>query len=114
MPFRSKSQFRKFKMLESSGKVPKGTVEEWLKETKNFKKLPERVKKAVDSSFSKIAKELFNPMKSPPIPAPVVQQNVIQATKQDKMGGMTPVEYRNELTSRRTGVVQKNKESQRA
>ncbi len=114
MPFRSKSQFRKFKALEASGKIKKGTVEEWLKETDGFSKLPERVKKATAISFSKIARDLFDPVKSPPVPALVMQQKSIQETREAKRGGMSPVEYRNEMTSRRTGILQKNKQSNKA
>ena len=34
--------------------------------------------------------------------------------KMNKTKGMSPVEYRNELTRRRTGIVQKNIESAKA
>jgi len=110
MPFLSKSQLRACYQK----KDPDWNCAEWLKKTKNPKKLPERVKKAMVISFSKIAKELFDPIKSPPIPHRVIQQKMIQESKQDKMKGMTPVEYRNELTSRRTGIIQKNKQSNKA
>lgn len=43
-PFKSKSQFTKFKTLEQEGKIPKGTSDKWLSETKNFEKLPDIVK----------------------------------------------------------------------
>ena len=45
MPFKSKAQERKFRVLESQGKLPKGTADQWLKETKNPQGLPEHVKK---------------------------------------------------------------------
>lgn len=43
MPFKSKSQIRKFRMLESQGKLPKGTTQKWLRHTRNLKSLPQRV-----------------------------------------------------------------------
>lgn len=46
MPFKSKAQMAKFAMLEKQGKLPKGTLEEWLAETPNPKKLPEKKRKA--------------------------------------------------------------------
>ena len=45
MPFLSKRQMKKFFALEDEGELPKGTAKKWLKETKNVKKLPEKVKK---------------------------------------------------------------------
>ena len=110
MPFLSKSQIRACYAAND----PNWNCKEWTNKTRNIKKLPERVKKAMDISFTKIAKELFNPTKSPPVPARIVQQKMIRESKEDKMKGMTPVEYRNELTSRRTGVVQKNRQSNKA
>ena len=108
MPFKSKAQMRF--LYKKHPKI----AEEFAKETKDFKNLPERVKKAMDESFSKIAKELFNPVKSPPVPARVTQQQAIQSAKETKTQGMSPVEYRNEMTSRRTGIVQKNKQSNKS
>ena len=56
MPFKSKSQMRKFFAMESSGEIPKGTTKEWLKETPNVKKLPEKlVKKSFAIGFEKAA-----------------------------------------------------------
>ena len=43
MPLKSVSQIKKIKELEETGKVPKGTLEKWVKETKNFGSLPDRV-----------------------------------------------------------------------
>lgn len=43
MPFKSKAQVAKMAELEKEGKVKKGTVKEWMKETHNPKKLPERI-----------------------------------------------------------------------
>ena len=45
MPFKSKAQMRKFFEMEKQGKLPKGTSKEWAHETKNIKKLPNKVKK---------------------------------------------------------------------
>ncbi len=45
MPFKSKAQQRLMFAKEARGKLPKGTAEEWAHETKNIKKLPEKVKK---------------------------------------------------------------------
>lgn len=42
MPFKSKAQIAKMAELEKQGKVKKGTVQEWLKETPDVHKLPER------------------------------------------------------------------------
>lgn len=36
---------RKFFLLEKQGKLPKGTAEEWARETPNIKSLPIRVKR---------------------------------------------------------------------
>ena len=45
MPFRSQAQARKFRVLEKQGKLPKGTSDQWAKETPDIKKLPKRVKR---------------------------------------------------------------------
>ncbi len=45
MPFRSKSQLRKFGALVNRGEMSEATFKRWLEETKNVKKLPEKVKK---------------------------------------------------------------------
>ena len=44
MPFKSKSQMRKFAILEKAGKLPEGTTEKWASETDDSSLLPERVK----------------------------------------------------------------------
>ncbi len=110
MPYRSKSQISACYARND----PNWDCKEWAKKTKSIKELPERVKKAMVESFAKIASGLFDPIKSPPVPARVVQQKMIQSAKEEKMGGMSSVEYRNELTSRRTGLLQKNKQSNKA
>ena len=110
MPFLSRSQARACFAKND----PDWNCKEWAGKTKSIKKLPERVKKAMFESFTKIAKELFNPKTSPPIPARVIQQQSIQSAKQDKTKGMSPVEYRNEMTSRRTGIISKNRQSNKA
>jgi hypothetical protein len=45
MPYKSKSQVRKFFSMEEKGQLPKGKAEQWAKETKNIKKLPNKVKR---------------------------------------------------------------------
>ena len=45
MPFRSRSQVRKFGAMVRRGEMSKEKFEEWLKATPNIKRLPERVKK---------------------------------------------------------------------
>jgi len=47
MPYKSKSEQRLMFAKEAKGELPKGTAEEWAHETKNIKKLPEKVKKPV-------------------------------------------------------------------
>ena len=93
---------------------PNWDCHEWAKETKSIKKLPKKIKKEAElkitTSFQKIAKSLFNPQSSPSVPSRVIMNNAIQDEKMKKTKGMSPVEYRNELTSRRTGIVQKNTE----
>lgn len=44
MPFKSKSQMRKFFQLEKEGKLPTGTAKAWADETPNIKKLPNKKK----------------------------------------------------------------------
>ena len=46
MPFRSKSQVRKFGAMLNRGEISQATFDKWVKHTKgSLKKLPERVKK---------------------------------------------------------------------
>lgn len=45
MPFRSKAQIRKFGAMVRRGEISKEKFREWLEETPNIKKLPERVRK---------------------------------------------------------------------
>lgn len=45
MPFKSKAQARKLAMLAGQGKFPMKSLYEWASATKNFKRLPERLKK---------------------------------------------------------------------
>ena len=45
MAFKSKAQAAKIAKLEKEGKVKPGTTKKWASETKNFKKLPDRIKK---------------------------------------------------------------------
>lgn len=44
MPFKSKAQERKMRILEKQGKIKEGTCDEWQDET-GKKKLPEHIKK---------------------------------------------------------------------
>jgi hypothetical protein len=57
MPFKSKAQQRFMFSAESRGELPKGTAEHWAHETKNIKKLPEKVhhKEAFVTGFAKTA-----------------------------------------------------------
>jgi len=111
MPFVSQRQRRKCWAMND----PRWDCALFETETPNIDMLPESVKKAsLIDSFSKIAKELFNPIKNPPVPAREIQKESIQAAKIDKMRGMTPVEYRNKLTVSRTGIVTRNKQSNKA
>ena len=73
--------------MEKSGDIPEGTTDQWMKETKNFKKLPERVKEAMldlTPHFTKIAIELFDPAKNPIVPSHVTQQQAIEQAKEEK------------------------------
>ena len=45
MPFKSKAQQRFMFAAESRGDVKPGTARKWAHETKNMKRLPEKVKK---------------------------------------------------------------------
>lgn len=45
MPFKSKAQFRKFLQLADEGKISKKELKQWIRETPDISKLPERVKK---------------------------------------------------------------------
>ena len=46
MPFRSKSQVRKFGAMLRRGEISQATFDKWVKHTKgSLKKLPERIKK---------------------------------------------------------------------
>lgn len=44
MPFKSQAQARLFRAKEAEGELPKGTSDRWAHETKDIKKLPEKVK----------------------------------------------------------------------
>lgn len=45
MPFKSKSQVRKFGALLGRGEISKTTFKKWKKHTPSMKKLPEKVRK---------------------------------------------------------------------
>ena len=114
MPFKSKAQLRKCYAMKARGKSGSWDCEEWAAATKSVKALPERVKKAMEISFSKIAKELFDPAKKPLVPPVIVQKEIIDSASEEKRKGLTPIEYRNELTNRRRGIVQKNIQAAKA
>ena len=44
MPFRSKSQMRRFFAMEGRGEIPEGTAKRWAGETSKIKALPLKVK----------------------------------------------------------------------
>ncbi len=116
MPFASKKQVRFMFAEKKRGGLKGVDLKEWAEST-DFKNLPEAVKKAQDQlapGFAKIAARLFDPLKSPPVPARVVQTEMIETAKEEKMGEKTPVEYRNDLTAQRKGIVQRNKQSAKA
>lgn len=46
MPFKSRAQMRKMALLEKQGKLPKGTVHQWARETPSIKKLPKKKAKS--------------------------------------------------------------------
>ena len=117
MPFKSKSQIRACYAKRSAGEAGSWNCEEWSDVTKGHKSLPETVKKAsslIAPEFAKIAKKLFNPIASPLLSEETMQQSAIDSVKQDKMKGLTPVEYRNEVTSRTRGIVSRNKQTIKA
>ena len=45
MPFRSRSQIRKFFQMAKTGELPQAEVEKWVHETHDIKSLPERIGK---------------------------------------------------------------------
>jgi len=45
IPFKSKSQVRKFGAMLKRGEISKATFEKWKRHTPDMKKLPERKKK---------------------------------------------------------------------
>jgi hypothetical protein len=51
MPFKSKAQVRKFEVLLREGKISKENYDKWHAETKNIKRLPERIKKKKKKGF---------------------------------------------------------------
>lgn len=114
-PFKSIAQMKLFFAKERRGRLPKGTAKRWAHKTPNIKSLPEHVKESgLDNLFIKIAKKLFNPVASPPLPTRLIQQDVIDMAKKEKMKGMTPVEYRNEVTTRRSGIASRNRQTAQA
>lgn len=103
MPFSSKAQRRKCFALKARNKNSGWNCEEWDAATTNPKSLPEHVKKAtytMADAFAKIAKELFDPKKNPPLPSHEIQKQNINAVKDDKTKGLTAVEYRNKQSKK--------------
>ena len=45
IPFKSRSQLRKFGAMQKSGEISKATFNKWKKHTPSIKKLPERAEK---------------------------------------------------------------------
>ena len=82
---------RKFFAMEADGAIPKGTAKQWADETPNIKKLPERVKKAMDMSFAKIALGL---KKLPPVPKALVEQKESMIAASMGLKGMSPIAAR--------------------
>jgi len=106
------AQMKLFFAKEKRGELPKGTAKAWAHKTPNIKSLPEHIKQSsLEENFIKIAKKLFSPVESPPLSARVVQQDMIETAKKEKMKNMTPVEYRNEITARHTGVARRNRQA---
>jgi len=106
------AQMKLFFAKENRGEFPKGTAKRWARETTNIKSLPGHVKESeLTGLFIKIAKKLFSPVDSPPLPARLIQQDVIDMAKEDKMKGMTPVEHRNEVAARHTGITRRNRQT---
>jgi hypothetical protein len=60
-------------------------------------------------SFAKIASRLFDPMSAPPIKPEVATAQQIAAEKDYVRKGMSPVQYRNSLTSRKKNVISANR-----
>jgi hypothetical protein len=56
MPFKSKAQMRLFKAKEANGELPKGTYDQWLKETPSIDALPEKVAELMPSFFDEMSK----------------------------------------------------------
>ena len=69
--------------------------------------VPDHMKQAIGVEFSKIANKIFTPNNTPPIPTAIVAKREIDAALQEKMQGMTPVEYRNHLTEKNKGILQR-------
>ena len=122
MPFKSKAQLKKCFALKAQGKAGNWDCEEWAKKTKSVKQLPEKVSsfipmvgvESLTPGFIKLAKAMFNPQKAPPLRPEVVLGKEIESAKEDKQKGQSPVAYRNEITARTRGVVQRNRQTPQA
>ncbi|MFA5151507.1 MAG: hypothetical protein WC554_02990 [Clostridia bacterium] len=57
MPFKSQAQLRKFASMVEEGKISREKFNEWLDETADTEKLPERINKKKKGSLSQRKKE---------------------------------------------------------
>jgi hypothetical protein len=62
VPFKSKAQIRKFYQLKAEGKMSQETIDQWMAETPNPKKLPNRVKPKKKAKFAKGFKKVASPV----------------------------------------------------
>lgn len=76
--------------------------------------MTENIAQEICKSFQKIAKELFDPKKIPPVPSVVIQKENIDLEKNDVRQGASPSEHRLNLTKSRTGILSKNRQSNKA
>lgn len=89
MPFVSKAQVRKCFAMKARGEAKGWNCEEWADKTKSIKKLPEKVKTSefycniMLDSFTKVAKKLFDPRKSPVIPKEKIESKMTAQSVQD-------------------------------
>lgn len=56
MPFKSKAQMRLIYAKEKAGELPKGTADQWAKETKDIDNLPEKVSSVMEGFFDEMQK----------------------------------------------------------
>lgn len=56
IPFKSKSQMKKFYAMEARGEMKKGTAKRWAHETPDISELPEKKKKSKSESRGRYKK----------------------------------------------------------